>query len=87
MKKRDLLVLLSVVVVVQISKYMVFNLNQDNIEVIKNFFSITKVKNTGAAWGLFSGYMWLFFIVSVIALYFMIKIYKNSRRSSPGAQW
>ncbi|NLC54340.1 MAG: signal peptidase II [Erysipelothrix sp.] len=78
MKKRDILILLAVIIIDQVTKIMVFNLNKDNIEIVKGFFSLTKVKNSGAAWGLFSGYMWLFFIVSIIALYFMLKLYKKS---------
>lgn len=78
MKKKDALVLFMIILIDQISKFVAFNLQTNNIKVIKDFFYITKVKNTGAAWGSFSGQMWLFYIVSVIAIYFLYKIYKES---------
>ncbi len=78
MKKKDAVFLLLVVLIDQISKFVTFSLQNNNIKVIKNFFYITKVKNTGAAWGSFSGQMWLFYIISVIAIYFLYKIYRES---------
>ena len=78
MKKRDSLILLVIIAVDQISKFLIFNQTKDHVEVIKDFFYITKVKNEGAAWGMFSGKMWLFYIVSVVALYFLYQIYKKS---------
>lgn len=39
-----------------------------SIEVIKDFFYITSVRNTGAAWSKFSGQMTFFYIVTLIAL-------------------
>lgn len=78
MKKKDRLILLVLVALDQISKFVIFENVADNTKVIENFFYITKVKNAGAAWGSFSGQMWLFYIVSVIALYFMYKFYRES---------
>lgn len=78
MKKRDGLVLLIIIAIDQISKILIFNSKTDNLKVIDNFFYISKVENSGAAWGAFSGKMWLFYIVSVVALYFLYKIYRQS---------
>lgn len=78
MKKRDGLVLLTLLILDQLSKYFIFNQPKDNVEIIKNFFYISKVENSGAAWGSFSGQMWLFYIVSVVALYFLYKLYRKS---------
>lgn len=78
MKKKDGLFLLVIIVIDQISKYMIFNQAGDNFKIIENFFYITKVKNSGAAWGAFAGKMWLFYIVSIVALYFLFKLYKQS---------
>lgn len=78
MKKRDGLILLTILIFDQFSKYWIFNQPKDNVEIVKNFFYISKVKNSGAAWGSFSGQMWLFYIVSVVALYFLYKLYKKS---------
>ena len=82
MKKKDAVILFMVVLIDQISKFVAFNLQRDNIKVIEDFFYITKVKNTGAAWGSFSGQMWLFYIISVIAIYFLYKIYRESNQRS-----
>lgn len=72
MKKNDILILMFLILTDQVSKWFVFKGVSDNIKVIEDFFYITKVENTGAAWGSFSGKMWLFYIVSVIALYFCL---------------
>ncbi len=78
MKKNDSLILMLVILIDQVSKWLVFKSPKDNIKIIEDFFYITKVENTGAAWGAFSGRMWLFYIVSVIALYFLFKLYRDS---------
>ena len=48
-----------------------------SIELIRNFFSITHVENTGAAWGGFSGYTIVLTIISIVILGYFIYIYKN----------
>lgn len=51
--------------------------------VISNIFSLTYIRNTGAAWSLLEGKMWFFTIVTVIAviavLYFLIKNLHGSK--------
>ena len=79
MRKRNGLILLSIIILDQLTKYFVFHQVKDNVTIIDNFFYISKIKNPGAAWGVFSGQMWLFYIVSAIALYFLIKIYIDSQ--------
>lgn len=78
MKKFDSLILLLTIAIDQLSKYIVFSYENLNIEIIKNFFYISQVKNTGAAWGIFSGAMWLFYIISIVALVYLFKIYRES---------
>ena len=55
----------------------------ESIKVIPGFFSITFVTNTGAAFGLFSGNeSWrkiLFLTITVLAMGFIIYVYKNSK--------
>lgn len=79
MKKRDIVILLSVIVIDQLTKLWAFSYDSLNIEIIKNFFYIGQVKNTGAAWGILSGNMIIFFIVTLIAIYFIIDIYRKSK--------
>ena len=51
--------------------------------VISNIFSLTYIRNTGAAWSLLEGKMWFFTIITVIAviavLYFLIKNLHESK--------
>lgn len=79
MKKRDIVILLSVIVIDQLTKLWAFSYDSLNIEIIKNFFYIGQVKNTGAAWGILSGNMVIFFIVTLIAIYFIVDIYRKSK--------
>ncbi len=39
------------------------------VEVIKGFFSITYVENTGGGWSIMAGKLWFFYIITVIALF------------------
>lgn len=78
MKIKDSVIILILILIDQVSKSFAFNLSKDNYKIINDFFYVTKVKNKGAAWGAFSGQMWLFYIVSIIALYFMYKLYTKS---------
>ena len=52
-----------------VSNMMVVN---DSILVIRDFFYITYVKNTGAAWSIFSGETLGLIIVSLIIISFII---------------
>ena len=66
-----------------ISKLVISNLFDvnDSIMVIKNFFYITYVRNTGAAWSIFSGKTLGLIIISLIIILFIIYyIYKNKPR-------
>lgn len=52
----------------------------DSIDVIKNFFSITYVQNTGAAFGMFKNQKILFLIVGIVAI--LILVYSFSKTDS-----
>lgn len=54
----------------QITKYIVEETIDlgTRIEVIPNFLYMAHIRNEGGAWGLFTGQMWFFYIMSVIAL-------------------
>lgn len=55
------------------------------IEIIKDFFYITEVKNTGGAWGMFSGNVLLLAVISavvVIVLYYFLKNEKSLSKLS-----
>src|SRR6056297_3138116 len=62
----------------QITKYLVKTTMTlgEKITVIPGFFTITSHRNTGAAWGIFSGNMPLFYGITVLALvlfFFLLK--------------
>lgn len=62
-----------------VSNFM--NVN-DSIIIIKDFFYITYVRNTGAAWSMFAGKIWLLIIVSILIIGFIIwYIYKNKPKN------
>lgn len=63
-----------------VSKLIVSNLMNvhDSIIIIKDFFYITYVRNTGAAWSILANNIWLIIIVSLVIISVIILyIYKN----------
>lgn len=77
--KKILPISLLLVVIDQIVKILVISklALQQSITIINNFFNITYVRNTGAAWSILSGNVLLLIIISVLALvaiyYYLIK--------------
>lgn len=67
-----------------VSKLIVSSLMNvhDSIIIIKDFFYITYVRNTGAAWSIFAGKTWLLIVVSLIIIGFIcLYVYKNKPKS------
>ncbi|MBQ1386120.1 MAG: signal peptidase II [Erysipelotrichales bacterium] len=75
MKKREVLFLIVLVVLDQLTKYIasVCLTAGKPVEVIRNFFYLTLVHNTGAAWSILEGQMWFFYILTAVmlAVFFM----------------
>lgn len=77
--KKILPISLLLIVIDQIFKILVINKMalQQSITIINNFFNITYVRNTGAAWSILSGNVLLLIMISVLALvtiyYYLIK--------------
>ena len=67
-----------------VSKLVVSNLMNvyDSIVVIEDFFYISYVRNTGAAWSIFSDNTWLVILLSLIIIgVIIIYIYKHRPKS------
>ena len=76
MKKKIGIIAVLVVLFDQISKYLVIKNFKifESIEIIKNFFSLTYIRNYGGAWGVFQGNVLLLALISFLALTFFIKM-------------
>ncbi len=80
MKKRDYLLVLVMLALDQLTKYIVSHSLEvyQKIVIIKNFFNITYVRNTGAAFSLFEGFGGLFSVFALgIALFIFYYLSKN----------
>lgn len=75
LKKKLLIFSLLCILIDQISKLLIVNSYDVNggFSVIDGFFSITYIKNTGAAWGMFSNGTIILSLISIVFLFFMIK--------------
>ncbi len=71
--KKILPISLCLVLVDQIVKVLITKILglHESIIVIKDFFSLTYVRNTGAAWSILSGNTLLLVLISIIALVFI----------------
>lgn len=56
------------------SKLIITNLMDvhDSIVVVKDFFYITYVRNTGAAWSMFADKTWMLILVSLVIIFFIV---------------
>lgn len=76
MKKRIFVLAGAIALIDQLVKIFVANsLVGESVSVIKNFFYFTYVENTGAAWGILSGNRWFLVIISILAIYAIIKYF------------
>ncbi len=84
MKRKVFIIGLICLIVDQISKLLIvsnYSVNKSK-EIISSFFSITYVKNTGAAWGMFSNGTLILAIISLVFLYFFIDFILKSDKIS-----
>lgn len=74
MKKYAIGIVVLGVILDQLSKYAVTQSIElyETIKLIPNFFYLTFVKNTGAAWSILEGNMLFFYVITLAALGFMV---------------
>jgi len=68
----------------QVTKYMIVQRVPENtsIEIIPGLFSITHIRNTGMAFGLFQGYTGILTIISIVAIILIIALKSILRLNS-----
>ncbi|PKR78554.1 signal peptidase II [Halalkalibacillus sediminis] len=76
---------LIVIIFDQATKWMiVYSMDlHDQIELIPGFLFFTSHRNSGAAWGILEGQMWLFYIVTVIVIAGIVYYMNQMKDESP----
>ena len=83
MKKKSLIVLISILLLIvfdQIIKYLIvsnFNIGEEKI-LIDNFLKFIYIRNTGAAFGIFSGNIILLIGISLFLIFYIVKEMKKN---------
>ena len=80
MKKRELVLVVAIIALDLLSKAYIDNVFYlgESLKIINNFFYITYIHNTGAAWGMFPNLTWFFNIVSILGtIFFLIWLFKT----------
>lgn len=85
MNKRIFIIAIFSLIIDQVSKAIVdaFLSMNETIVVIDNFFSLTNVYNTGAAFSIMEGKTWFLSILSVIILIMIFKMGKEFKMNKP----
>ncbi|EKU50392.1 signal peptidase II [Staphylococcus massiliensis] len=80
--------ILVILILDQITKFIVSSSMKigDSFSVIPGFLHITSHRNDGAAWGILSGKMWFFYIVTLAVLVFLIVFFIKEGKYKPGMQ-
>lgn len=87
MNKKTYIIAILILIIDQVSKSLIevfFKFNE-SIQIIKDFFYITVVHNTGGAWSIFDNHSYFFILFSIIAVIILIKFmfsFKNNLRNN-----
>ncbi len=82
MRKKELALIVLIVFIDLITKALINQrfLLGESMELIRGFFYLTYIHNTGAAWGIFPNLTWFFNIVSFLgSIFFIIWLFKIPR--------
>lgn len=80
MKKKHIGFLFLILAFDQLTKFIIdatMEINQQ-IPIIKGFFSLTYTHNTGAAWSILEGKMIFFYLITIVAVVGLWYFYKNT---------
>ena len=87
MKKKEIFIIFVLVMFDQGIKFLMENLLlHGRIEIIPSFFSLTWVKNTGAAWSFFENQTFFLIVISFLCLIFLTVI-KNTIKDGTLKFW
>ena len=87
LNKKTYIIAILILIIDQVSKSLIevfFKFNE-SIQIIKDFFYITVVHNTGGAWSIFDNHSYFFILFSIIAVIILIKFmfsFKNNLRNN-----
>lgn len=84
-KRNKLLYLITLIVLIggdQFTKHLISSSMQlgQSQEIIDNLFYFTYAHNTGVAWGMLAGHLWLFIVVALVSAVLMIVFFKRTRK-------
>lgn len=87
MNKKTYIIAVLILILDQVSKSVCEILIGFNhsIKVIKDFFYLTIVHNTGGAWSILNNHSWIFIIASILAIAILLKFmfsFKNNGRNN-----
>lgn len=77
------------IVVDQLTKWGIvqnFELYEEQV-LIPGWFSLFYIQNTGAAWGIFAGRMWFFYIITAVVVLYLIYTFHKSKIQHKLAGW
>ncbi|MDE1548790.1 signal peptidase II [Jeotgalibaca caeni] len=77
------------IVVDQLTKWGIvqnFELYEEQV-LIPGWFSLFYIQNTGAAWGIFAGRMWFFYIITAVVVLYLVYTFHKSKIQHKLAGW
>jgi lipoprotein signal peptidase len=79
------LIALAVFILDQLAKWLVIQNMQigENIPIIPNFFYLTSLRNSGAAWSILQGQFTVFFVITILVLGTVIYFMQKAGRKQP----
>ncbi|KIL44815.1 signal peptidase II [Jeotgalibacillus soli] len=79
------LIVFIIIALDQLTKWLVVRNMElgESVRVIDGLFYITSHRNTGAAWGMLQGQMWLFYIVTIVVIVGILYYFYRYAKENP----